>query len=348
MVLYLAALLAIMLFSAKYHSKAFNREYLSVEHTQNIKGIFVFLVIATHFVRYNSFSGIYHDLYFRFRSYMDQLIVVPFLFYSGYGIAQAIQKKGKPYLRAFPRTRILSTYLQFFVVVLLYLLFRYSLGNRYSYKQIILAFTGYQSLGNGSWYVFTILFLYGLTWLSFSLFFKHESAALCAVTVGTAAYILGMRQLVNPYFYNTAMCYAAGCWFSRYKAHYERFVLRSRTRYYIVCILCIILFFLSHHFCQQSLALYEANSVLLALLLVLLSSTIQLRSPFLQYCGKHVFSLYILHHIPMILLQFTPLSKYWFVHLLSSLILAFLMSWLFDRYIARYIHRFCKSSNKPA
>lgn len=341
MVLYLIALLALILIGAKYHIKDSCPDYISVKHTQCIKGIFILLVLATHFVRYNSFPGVYHDLYFKFRRYMNQLIVVPFLFFSGYGVTESIRKKGARYLQAFPYSRILSTYLQFFVATVFYFILRYWQGNNYSYKQIILSFTGYHSLGNGSWYAFAILFLYLLTWLSFTVFFKRESIAICSITVGSLAYILLMRQHTGPYFYNTIISYAAGCWFSHWKPYYERCILQSKKRYFAACVLCIILFLISRDH-RKILAIYEICSVMFALLIVLLSSTIQLRNPFLQYCGNHVFSLYILHHIPMILLQHTPLGRHWLVHLLSSMVLVFLFSWAFDRYIVPVINSFCR------
>ncbi len=80
---------------------------LSPEQTTVIKGIFVLLVFASHVGQYLSLDaadGILTHAYLVIRTKLGQMIVVPFLFYSGYGIRCSIDRKGEPYLRAFPKT----------------------------------------------------------------------------------------------------------------------------------------------------------------------------------------------------------------------------------------------------
>lgn len=66
---------------------AFNDAYLSRRETTSVKGVFTLLVFFSHFSGYVSPDGGRADALFRaVNSGIGQLMVVMFLFYSGYGI----------------------------------------------------------------------------------------------------------------------------------------------------------------------------------------------------------------------------------------------------------------------
>ena len=60
--------------------------YMSKENTTAINGIFVLLIFLSHAEGYVTSDGILDTAYLTFKDNMLQLIVVSFLFYSGYGI----------------------------------------------------------------------------------------------------------------------------------------------------------------------------------------------------------------------------------------------------------------------
>lgn len=98
-------------------------DYLTKEATAPVKGLFLLLVFATHFVQYVKLGGVWNDAYLSMRSWMAQLVVVPFLFYSGYGVMTSIAAKGKSYVDSIPVKRALKVLFMFDVAVLvLYLL----------------------------------------------------------------------------------------------------------------------------------------------------------------------------------------------------------------------------------
>lgn len=101
-------ILLLAAYGAKIKKEDYYRDYIDYDGIQPIKGIFILLVFMSHFVQYVELDGIWDLPYFQIRRYLGQLIVVPFLFYSGYGIAESIRKKGSGYINRMPVSRILK------------------------------------------------------------------------------------------------------------------------------------------------------------------------------------------------------------------------------------------------
>lgn len=84
----------------------FNTNYLSIENTNVIKGIFVILVIFSHSSQYINLNSVYDSAYTSFMKFMGQMIVSVFLFYSGYGIMESLKKKKFSYIKTIPTKKI--------------------------------------------------------------------------------------------------------------------------------------------------------------------------------------------------------------------------------------------------
>lgn len=321
---------------AVFSKEGYHRNYIAQESIQPIKGIFLLLVFLSHFVQYVELSGVWDAPYFEVRRYLGQLVVVPFLFYSGYGIAESIQKKGLPYVKSMPKHRILKVLLQFDAAVLLFLAVRYIMGFSYDLRRIFLTLLGWEGVGNSNWYIFAILFLYSASFVSFLIFQKGKLLPLLCMTVLTGIFVLVLRQYKEDYWYNTVFAYTAGMWFSCYRKPFEGAVLEKPWNYRVTLALTFLLFlFLHSHW--SSLVVYEAASVAFALLIVLISAKVQLRSRFLSYCGEHLFSLFILQRIPMIVLNNTPIEQHPDLYLTACLAITFLLSAAFDKIMRKLL-----------
>ena len=144
--------------------------YISKSRTNSIKGVFILIVFLSHVKNYIVDAGyVYHglgdELFCHFMSTIGQLMVVMFLFYSGYGIMESLQHKGESYARAIPRHRILSTLINFDIAVCVFLIVDLFLGKEISIKQFLLSLIAWDSVGNSNWYIFAILVCYFITWL---------------------------------------------------------------------------------------------------------------------------------------------------------------------------------------
>lgn len=164
---------------------------LSIPSTTCIKGIFTILIFLSHFCQYINTNNLpYFGPYLFLRSILGQLVVAPFLFYSGYGMMEQIKKRGKAYVDDIPKKRIFKTWFHFALAVVLYLLLSFYLRKGYSLSTIFLSFIGWSSLGNSNWYIFAILVMYICTYVSFM--FLNDGRAVWSCGIWGLLYIVIM------------------------------------------------------------------------------------------------------------------------------------------------------------
>ena len=87
-------LLLLMLIVSRSELYGFNEGYLDKEQTSVINGIFVIIVFLGHSFKYTSLGSIFDIAYDTFKFHIDQMIVVPFLFYSGFGMMSKTKSGG--------------------------------------------------------------------------------------------------------------------------------------------------------------------------------------------------------------------------------------------------------------
>jgi hypothetical protein len=139
----------------------FHIDYCSPKNTNTINAIFSILIFLSHAGTYVKLDGTLDAPYFELRSFLGQLVVVTYLFFSGFGIMESIKKKGMPYIKAMPKNRFFKLWYHFAIVILLYTLVSVGImGRRYSFSKWILSFIGLKSIGNSNWYLFvTFVFI---------------------------------------------------------------------------------------------------------------------------------------------------------------------------------------------
>lgn len=154
----------LVLLSVKYNRGGFVDNYLSMDTTNMIKGIFIILVFIKHATPYVINAGwqpegIMGDIFYFVNNNVGQWIVAMFLFYSGYGIMESIKRKGKDYVRQIPQKRFLSVLINFDIAVVIFIVVDLLLKKTLTVKQCLLSFTGWESVGNSNWYIFIILLI---------------------------------------------------------------------------------------------------------------------------------------------------------------------------------------------
>lgn len=235
-------ILLIVFLSAVRYTTGFNREYMSFETTNQIKGFFISLVFISHVVYYIDISGAEltkwgGPLFFSVHDCIGQWIVAMFLFYSGYGIMESIKKKGDAYINDIPKRRILNTLLNFDVAVIWFIVVALLLGTELSIRQVVLSFFAWDAVGNDNWYIFVIIFSYLIAYLSFKYANSWRiSAFLCLFLSFLLIVVLGFFK--PEFWYNTVLCFSAGIFFSKYRDIVEPFV----CRHYWVMLTVIVLF----------------------------------------------------------------------------------------------------------
>lgn len=342
MICFFLIVLAVALFNAELvPAGELNSDYISREHTRHINGLFTALIVLSHFVGYIDTSGTYDLPYIAVRQHLNQSVVCTFLFYSGYGIMESVNAKGKHYLRAVPVRRVLPILLRLIVSVLLFVLVQAFYKTYFDLTHILLCFIGWESVGNSNWYIHGILVLYLATWVSgLSLPegrpWRYLHAAL--VTVLTACYALFLREAgKEAWWYNTLLLYPAGMWYSLLRERVEKLLQREGI-WYLAMLSVLLLYAVSLDRRNQSLKYFTVWVLCFMAVVVLLSMKLKLRSPFLNFMGQHIFSIYILQRIPMLILSrcgFLAAHKY--IGLSSVFAGTCFMSIVFDKYMDRLV-----------
>ena len=174
----------------------FYSDYCSPKNTNTINAIFSILIFLSHAVTYVKLDGILDSPYFEFRSFLGQLVVVTYLFFSGFGIMESIKKKGTPYVKAMPLNRFFKLWYHFAIVILLYTVVSVGIaGKKYSIFHWLLSFTGLKAIGNSNWYLFVTFALYIIVIVSFLVFRKSQKFALASVCILSVGFVILEKKM---------------------------------------------------------------------------------------------------------------------------------------------------------
>ena len=314
----------------------FRRDYLSRSSTGAINGIFVLLIFLSHATSYLPMDGTGDNLYIVFQLFLGQLIVTTFLFYSGYGMMTSFLKKGADYVRTvFPR-RFCRVFLHFDLAVLLYIPVRFLIGEPPTPGAIAYALITWGSLGNSNWYITAVLCLYLIFLVSFAVFRKHPLAGLITASALTLALFFFFRAIGRSAFtYNTILLFPFGMWYAYLAPHIEKLLWKNRAFYFGALALAVVAFaYLWRRKGGHSLW-FSAFGCAFVAIIVLTSMRLKVSNPVLDFFGQHVFSIYILERIPMILLQHFGFAQNGFVFVIASLALTVPLALGFDFAMAK-------------
>ncbi len=328
----MAAVVLLVLYGVQIAGKGqFFTDYHSPEKSGALKGVFVLFVFASHVYNYLDLSSA-EELAFRPVQYVGQLMVAPFLFYSGFGVMESIRKKGEGYLRRIPVHRCLRTLVHFDVAVCLFLLVRTVIQKPVTLNQFLLALTGWESIGNSNWFVFAILMLYLITTVSFLLMKKDFVSAAALTSVLTVAAMVLLSRVKEEHWYNTMLCYCLGLWFSLLRTRFERVLMAGDRQYAAILVLVTGAYvLLGKQYYRLPFGYYVYGTVFM-LLVVILSMKFSVGNRFLKFLGDHVFEIYILQRIPMRLMRsFRVARKAPVVFVLVSFGITCLLAVLFRR-----------------
>ena len=303
--IYFVFIVFLILFFSKYFFKSFNKDYMSKQSTSCVKGVFILIVFYSHIKNYINTDISKNFLMLGLRDWLGQLMVTLFLFYSGFGIYESIKKKKKEYIDSIPKRRCLKTILHFAFAVTLYLILSFIINKSYPIKTILLSYIGWNSIGNSNWYIFGIVILYFLTYLSFQIFDKNDKLAIRMSWILTIIFTLGLSLYRPDYCYNTLWCYPLGLTYSYYKNDIEKIFMKENKKYLIALILTFISVFILKKYAVNGFMYYELLSIAFCLLIVLITMKINLQSKILKWFGDNLFWIYILQRLPMIYLTYT-------------------------------------------
>lgn len=300
-------ILSLMLAGAGFRLRGFHDGFLGKEQCKAIKGVFILAIFISHVLIFLSGKGYSADnaldaLASVIQNSLSQLVVVMFLFYSGYGVMESIKNRGEGYISSFPRKRLLGTLLNFDVAVLVFIALDLALGMEITLLQSVLALAAWRSVGIHNWYIFVILCCYAATYAAFRMLPGRRGAALWLVAASLLAVQLALSELKSGqhWWYDTILCYPAGMLFSLCQGKAVAFCQR---RYWVVLTLLVASFaFLARQSFLPGLRglTYNLESVVFALLVVQATMKLKIGNRALAWFGGHLFPIFVYHQLPML------------------------------------------------
>ena len=322
-------------------------DYMSVDKTMSIKGIFIILVFFSHFNSYVTFTSAIDNAYLTVFKYIGQCMVTLFLFYSGYGVMESVRRKGLSYVHKIPVTRVLGTLFRFDIAIVLFTLLCLIFSKPFTAKQFALSLIGWDSVGNSNWYIFAVLVAYIITFVAFEVSYpltKKLSAAVsnysaaALVTLGCMAYvfILAHFKLKESYWFDTIICYAMGMWYSLLREKIEK-IINCNIFVYILCFVATAAgtaYFAMHR--GESFVNTELCMLFFTAFVVVFTMRVSVHNKILMWCGKNLFGLYILQRIPMIVFREIGVADFnIYLYFVLCLIVTVPIAWLFEKYVGR-------------
>ena len=330
---FLLFIVAAALWGARIRVRGFDTaDYLAHDHTTTINGIFILIVFYAHLRTYVPYNPAWDGGMYWLTVHLGQLMVALFLFYSGYGVAESLRHK-PGYVHTMPAKRLGVTWVNFLIAQVLFVILDLALGRPFTPAQLGWALIGWKSIGASAWYIFAILVLYGLTWLTYTVVRDRPWIALAVMFVLVVAFTVFMWYFKGKaaYTYNTVLCYPLGMLYSLARPHFERVYTHSIGSP-VAFLVTLGLFWVTTEYDSLQYMVFEAESMLFCLLAMQVTLKIHIESPVLHWFGKNLFWIYVLQRIPMIALRdlgFADVAPYPFAAICFAVTVA--LAWIMSR-----------------
>ncbi len=311
----------------------FYADYCSPKNTGTINAIFSVLIFLSHCLSYIKMEGVFDQPYLDIRKFLGQLVVVTYLFFSGYGIMESIKKKGTDYVKKMPVNRLFKLWYHFAIVVVMYIIVSNGILKKgYPLKDVLLAFTGYTTLGNSNWYLFVTFAMYIIIIVSFLIFRKHKILGVALVTVLSVAFVYVEKNVLElpAQYYNTVCCFPAGMMFSLVKPYIDKILMKNDVIWFTVFTVCVGVFAYFSLNRNEGLTYYTLFTLTALAVLVMFMMKATIKHSILDWFGQHIFSFFILQRIPMLLIRHLGFANRGYFFIITSFFGTILLSVLFD------------------
>ena len=346
MVFVLPALLILSLIGIKLQKcNSKENKYLTKDSSNAIRGIFIVLIFTSTFIgtmsSINAFDG---PMVYFVKNY-EQLLYVPFFFFSGFGIFETFKNNGREYARKIPLQQILRHFIAYFISWILFAMTALALHSQYSIQDYLLSIIGISDIGNPTnWFVFVMIFLYFFSYLSFRIADKKTAVI---INIVLTIFLFFMYRTFAPagsrYLWNTMPAYIFGMLYSYLKERIEPILFKYKINRYIVLVVSFGLLVGSLFLIKQlpysdfRNAAFLVPSFFMSWFIVSFTSIVNLRSKPLRFLGANSFWIYILMQVSMIWLTkvgfiYNQKYLYFVISLLIAVALGFVLNKVFNHF----------------
>lgn len=303
---FIVAFLIYVLSGTKINRKEFYEDYLSIKYTNQLRGIFVIVVICHHLAQQISTDFLFY--YFR---YVGHLAVSIFFFISGYGLMIQYKEKKEEYLKSLFKLQIPKIFIPYMITTIIYLVVRNVIGKEITVKDALLTYIDHDTILPASWFIFALIIFYIIFYYSCKLWKKNSSNIIISVFIGLSIYSIACYILnYHSYWFNSCFTFCLGViW-----AVYQKQIIKSVNNHYPIifcaCSALFLLFFLplvliNDRFSGGIIKLIceELSAILFCISVILLGEKVQFRNKMLGFVGNISFETYLIQGVVMLLLR---------------------------------------------
>ena len=282
-------------------------DYLSIENTVCLKGIFSMFVLMHHLYCLSLSCGTVINTRFEFMGYLS---VAVFFFCTGYGLMGSYISKGKAYIRTFPKNRILQFYCTYLLFTALYLVMYSLLGDKITLTSVAQALIipnkdDSQTILYG-WYLQAALILYIAFYFVFLMVSRYRYQ-LIGFTLALLAYcVLCIWLGLSPTWYQSVFAVLLGMLWHKCGSIVDAKTKKYKLGYvvFLFIVFCCTLLLGRRSLPETIFIPIRMFSALIFVLLVLaLIRIIPIRCKLTYWLGEHSLELYALQGVPIVIFK---------------------------------------------
>lgn len=301
---------------------------LSSATSNQLKGIFIIIVILHHISQRMEFAGLLY-IFHAFGS----LVVGGFFFISGMGLTKSLKRNPK-YLDGFLHKKIARIYLPFIMINILTTVTLYLYGAVFTYSTLVQYILSLKLIDSTLWFVVTIMIFYLFFYISFKNNYNLKS--LFFITLLIIIYILTARFLdQGGWTYISSLCFPLGI----YYVFFEEKLNSIISKHFVLTIIVSVILFLIAFVLLKTRAEVFISAFLSPIFFTIFVSIvflkIQPQTLLFNFIGTISLEIYLLHM--KVLTLFSYLTEFdsgiWIIIYLLSLIVSAFVFHKFNSYI---------------
>lgn len=315
--------LIIFIFFAMKYGKRQGENYLSIENSNALKGIFVILVVLHHLSLLVSIVD--GALIFSFATgYLFPLLtrigflcVSIFFFLSGYGSYQQLCQKGEKYLDRYLVNKLVKIILPFIVVAAIYFGFDVLIYGLDKSLDILAGIVAGETIVSNGWYIIAILIIYFFFFVAFKFFksFKYQIVALSLLTI---AYMLTVILLgFGAHWYQNCFLFVVGVIWKKYELPINNYIREKTWTKIAILLFAFLVIYSAYVFIVMrfdNLPFVSASfnlilSLVFVPLIMLLITKVRIQTRYWVFLGSISLEIYILHGLAYKIIQLIELPS---------------------------------------
>ncbi len=274
-----------------------HNDYLAKENSNCLKFIFSIAVVLCHLFAYEPFGESYGiGVIFTALGYLSVSI---FLFFSGYGLTISYINKGDSYFKFFLKNRVLPIYVIQAILIPIYSLFQFVIGNNVTWKLIIQSFLFGDSVVKYGWYIQMIILFYIIYYFAFLK--STIKNGIIKLSLGVLSFcIICIVLKMSHIWFESSLAFILGTIWA-YKKNKIDSLVCVPTKYVIVTIAVVFVFAFTFILGNAGLLpmvikipIKMISAVFFVIFVLLMVMKIRIKYKPLEFAGNYYFEIYFL------------------------------------------------------